>query len=145
MIDAINEAKKAERKGDVPVGAVVVRNNKIIAMGYNRKEKRKNSLHHAEIVAMNKACKKLKTKYLDDCCVYVTLEPCAMCAGAMLNYRVKYLYFGAWDPKSGCCGSVYNLLEEPKFNHKVEVVGGVLERECSLMLKNFFQKKRTRK
>lgn len=145
MREAIIQAKKAEKKKDVPVGAIVVSKNKIIARGHNRKERNKNSLNHAEIIAMNKACKKLNSKYLDDCQIYVTLEPCAMCAGAMINYRIEKLVFGAWDPKTGCCGSVYDLLGDCKFNHRIKVVGGVLEEECSLILKSFFQKKRKRK
>ena len=94
---------------------------------------------------MNKACKKLGQKYLDGCEVYVTLEPCAMCAGAMLNYRIKRLYFGAWEPKTGCAGSLYNLLTDKRFNHRVEVAGGILEEECALMLKNFFAQRRKKR
>lgn len=142
MREAIKEAKAAAKKEEIPIGAVVVLDNEIVARAHNKKERTKNSLNHAEIVAMNKACKKLGSKYLDNCDVYVTLEPCAMCAGAMLNYRIRNLYFGAWEPKSGCCGSLYNLLSDKRFNHRVEVTGGVLEEECSLILKNFFQERR---
>ncbi len=142
MREAIKQARKAEGKEEIPVGAVVALNGKIIAKAHNKKEKTKNSLNHAEILAMNKACKKLGQKYLDGCEVYVTLEPCAMCAGAMLNYRIKRLYFGAWEPKTGCAGSLYNLLTDKRFNHRVEVAGGILEEECALMLKNFFAQRR---
>lgn len=142
MREAIKQAKAAAEKEEIPIGAVVVCNNKIIAKAHNKKEQTKNSLNHAEIVAMNKACKKLGSKYLDDCDVYVTLEPCAMCAGAMINYRVRRLFFGAWEPKTGCCGSLYNLLIDKRFNHRIEVTGGIMEEECSSILKDFFQKRR---
>lgn len=144
MREAIKQAKLAAKKEEIPIGAVVVLDGEVIARAHNNKEKTKNSLHHAEIVAMNKACKKLGSKYLDNCDVYVTLEPCAMCAGAMINYRIRRLFFGAWEPKTGCCGSLYNLLTDKRFNHRVEVAGGILEEECSSILKDFFQERRKR-
>lgn len=142
MLEAIELAKKAAIEEEMPIGAVVVKDDDIIAAAYNQKEKNKNSLLHAEIVAMNEACEKLGSKYLDDCEVYVTLEPCAMCAGAMINYRVKKLYFGAYEPKSGCCGSLYNLPIDKRFNHRIEVTGGIMEEECSSILKTFFAERR---
>ncbi len=145
MFEALKQAQKAEKEEEIPVGAVVVCNDKIISKAYNQKETKKNSLYHAEIIAMNKACQIIGEKYLTNCDVYVTLEPCAMCAGAMLNYRVRCLYIGARDPKGGCCGSIYNLLHEKRFNHKVEIVEGILEEECSLILKDFFQKRRKKR
>lgn len=145
MLEAIELAKKAATEEEMPIGAIIVRNNEIIASGYNQKEQKKNSLLHAEIVAMNKACEILDSKYLDDCELYVTLEPCAMCAGAMMNYRVTKLYFGAYEPKSGCCGSLYNLPEDKRFNHRIEIVGGIMEEECSSILKNFFAERRKKR
>ncbi len=142
MIQALEEAKKAEQAEEIPIGAVVVRNGEILTRAHNMKERGKNSLLHAEIIAMNAACEKLGSKYLDDCDLYVTLEPCAMCAGALINYRVNRLFFGAWEPKTGCCGSLYNLPVDKRFNHRVEVVGGIMEEECALILKDFFAKRR---
>ena len=145
MYEAIKEALKAAKEEEIPIGAVIVRNGKIIAKAHNKKEKKKNSLLHAEIVVMNKACKKIKSKYLDECEIYVTLEPCAMCTGAMINFRIKKLFFGAYEPKTGCCGSLYNLPKDNRFNHKIEVVGGIMESECSNIIKNFFKERRKKK
>lgn len=141
MAIALQLAKKAERKGDVPVGAVIVKNDKIISKAYNRKQKYNNAIMHAEVIAINKACKKLKTYRLNDCQMYVTLEPCPMCAGAIISARIGKLYFGAYDPKAGCCGSVYNLMEG-NFNHKPQVEGGILKEQCGKILTNFFKKRR---
>jgi tRNA(adenine34) deaminase len=124
------------------VGAVIVRGGKIIASAYNRREKKQNALYHAEILAIDKACKKLKTFRLNECDLYVTLEPCAMCAGAIINARISAVYFGAYDQKRGCAGSLYNLLQDKNFNHNPLVVGGIMEETCANILTNFFESKR---
>jgi tRNA(adenine34) deaminase len=142
---ALKLAEKAKSKKEVPVGAVIVLNNKVIATGFNMREKKQNALLHAEIVAIDKACKKLKSWRLENCELYVTLEPCSMCAGAIINSRVKKVYFGAYDPKGGACGSVVNLLNNKTFNHNPEVVGGIMESECASILTNFFKQKRNTK
>ena len=138
MKEAIKEAKKAYNKKEAPIGAVIVYGNKIISRGYNLRENKKNSLMHAEIIAINKACKKLKSWRLDECDLYVTLEPCPMCAGAIIQSRIKNIFFGASDIKSGCAESKINLFEKGKFNHNVNVVGHILESECAQLLKDFF-------
>ena len=138
MKEALKEAKKAYSKLEVPVGAVIVKDGKIIARGYNQKEKKKDTVEHAEIIAIKKASKKLNAWRLTDCEMYVTLEPCPMCAGAIINARIPRLVYGASDPKAGSCGSVVNLFELP-YNHKPELVNGVLQEECSQILKEFFQ------
>lgn len=142
MREAIKEAKKAYKKKEVPVGAVIVHKNKIIARGYNLREKKNNSLMHAEIIAIGKACKKLKSWRLDDCDLYVTLEPCPMCSGALIQSRIKNIFFGAHDPKSGCVDSKIHMFEHGLFNHNVNVVGNVLNTECSQILKDFFSELR---
>ncbi|MDD4315871.1 MAG: nucleoside deaminase [Clostridia bacterium] len=142
MIEALKEARKAEQAEEIPIGAVVVKDGDIISRAHNRKQRDSNALMHAEIVAMNAACQKLGSKYLDGCDLYVTLEPCAMCAGAMINYRVSRLFFGAMEPKTGCCGSLYNLPADKRFNHRVEVNSGIMEEECASILKDFFAKRR---
>lgn len=139
---ALNEAKKAYNKLEVPVGAIIVKDGKIIAKAYNEKEKRKDTTKHAEILAIQKASKKLETWRLNDCEMYVTLEPCPMCAGALIQSRIKKVYIGTMDEKTGACGSVLNLLEDFKFNHKVEVEKGILKEECEKILKEFFIKLR---
>ena len=136
---AFVEAKKAYNLGEMPVGAVVVKNGKVIGKGYNKKEKTKNALMHAEIIAINKACKKNKDWRLNDCEMYVTLEPCSMCAGALINSRIKKVYIGTDDIKTGACGSVLNLLGDYKFNHKIEVEKYILKDECEKLLKDFFK------
>ena len=142
MNEALKEAKKAYDKLEIPVGAVIVKDGKIIARGYNVKEGKKDSSKHAEIIAIQKASKKLDAWRLNDCDMYVTLEPCPMCAGAIIQARIKKLYIGAMDKKTGACGSVLNLLEDYKFNHKVEVETQVLQDECEQMLKQFFKELR---
>lgn len=137
---AIKEAIKAGRKGDVPVGAVVVCNNKVVSTGFNKKEKNKNALLHAEIIAINKASKKLKDYRLENCEMYVTFEPCLMCVGAILSARIKKVYFGAYDKRYGAS----YLLMENNFNHKTSYEGGVLESECSSIITNFFKDLRNR-
>lgn len=139
MKQALKEAEKALKKLEVPVGAIIVKDNRIISRAYNLKEIKKDTTYHAEIEAIKKASKKLNSWRLNDCEMYVTLEPCAMCAGAIINSRIKKLYFGTSDEKTGACGSVLNLLEDYKFNHKVIVEKGILQKECEKILKNFFK------
>ncbi|MBR3792040.1 MAG: tRNA adenosine(34) deaminase TadA [Clostridia bacterium] len=145
MKEAIKQAKKAESINETPIGAVIVHKGKIIARGYNKRETNKNSLCHAEIMAINKASKKLGGWRLPECDMYVTLEPCPMCAGAIISSRIDNLYFGAYDKKSGCAGSVTDLFKKNLFNHNVNVVGGLMENECADILKNFFKKLRQKK
>ena len=135
---AILEAQKAADEGEVPVGAVIVKNGEVIAAAHNRREQLKNALSHAEIEAINIACQKLKSWRLDDCELYVTLEPCPMCTGAIINARIKTVIFGAYDSKMGCMDSVINLCDYP-FNHKVEIYGGIMEDDCLAVLQNFFK------
>ena len=141
MKAALAEAKKAYLIDEGPVGAVIVYNNKIIARGYNTREKEQSVLGHAEINAIRKASKKIGSWRLEDCDMYVTLEPCSMCSGAIIQSRIKSLYYGASDPKTGACGSVLNLFEND-FNHKVNVVGGIMEEPCSRIIKDFFKELR---
>ena len=138
MHKALAQAEKAAKLGEMPIGAVIVRDGKIIARGHNKREKGKNALLHAEIVAIDKACRKLGGWRLPGCELYVTLEPCPMCAGAILNSRIEKVYFGAYDVKSGCAVSKINLLDMNLCNYTTEVVGGVLQSECSEIIKNFF-------
>lgn len=144
MKAALRLAQKAADEGEVPVGAVVVCEGKIVGRGRNRRETKKNALHHAEIEAIDKACKKLGGWRLHKCDLYVTLEPCPMCTGAIINSRIKTVYYGAKDEKAGSCGTLVNLFELP-YNHKPEVVSGVMEQECSEILKRFFRELRERK
>lgn len=139
MQAALAEAHKAYRKGEAPIGAVIVKNGRIIARAHNLRERRQNALNHAEILAIGTACRKLKSWRLDGCDLYVTLEPCSMCSGAIIQARIARLYFGASDPKAGCVGSLTNLLETPCLTHKVEYHSGLLGEECSQILKNFFR------
>ena len=141
MKTAIEQANKAFSNGEVPVGAVIVKNGEIIATGRNMREEKQNALSHAEIEAINNACKNLGTWRLDDCEMYVTLEPCPMCTGAIINSRIKTLIFGAYDLKSGSVDSVINLCDYP-YNHKVEIYGGIMEDECLEILQRFFKKLR---
>lgn len=138
MKRALKLAEKSASEGEVPVGAVIVKDGEIIATGRNKREKKNNALHHAEIEAINKACKKLGQWRLLDCVMYVTLEPCPMCAGAIINSRIRKVYYGAKDPKAGACGSVVNLFDLG-FNHKPELISSVLEEDCSEVLKTFFK------
>ena len=142
MKEALKQAQKAYDKLEVPVGAVIVKDGKIIARAYNQKEDKKDTTNHAEILAIKKASKKLESWRLIDCDMYVTLEPCSMCAGALIQSRIRKVYIGALDEKTGACGSVLNLLEDYKFNHKVEVETGVLKEECEGLLKTFFKELR---
>ena len=144
MKRAIGRAKTAAKHKETPVGAVIVKDGRIIAGGRNRREYGKNALYHAEISAINAACKKLGGWRLCDCDMYVTLEPCPMCAGAIINARIKNVYYGAPDNKAGSFGSVVNLSELP-YNHKPNVVGGILEEECAQLLSDFFKDLRIKK
>ncbi len=145
MKAAIREAKKAEKIQEVPIGCVIVFEDKIIARGYNRRNIDKNTLAHAELSAIKKASKKMGDWRLEGCTMYVTLEPCQMCAGAIVQSRMDKVVIGSMNPKAGCAGSVLNLLQIPAFNHQAEVVKGVLEEECSEMLSSFFRKLRESK
>ncbi|MFL0475633.1 tRNA adenosine(34) deaminase TadA [Priestia sp. 179-F W1.4 NHS] len=142
---AIDEALKAKDKLEVPIGAVIVQNDEVIAAAYNLRETEQRSVAHAELLAIDEACKKLGTWRLENATLYVTLEPCPMCAGAIVLSRVKKVVFGAYDPKGGCAGTLLNLLEFEKFNHQAEVVGGMLEEECGSLLTTFFRELRQRK
>ena len=139
MKQALKEAEKAYNKLEVPVGAVIVKDGKIIARAHNQKETKTDTTKHAEILAIQKASKKLKSWRLIDCEMYVTLEPCSMCAGAIINSRIKKVYIGAMDEKTGAVGSVLNLFEDYTFNHKVEVEKGIMQKECENILKQFFK------
>ena len=145
MKAAIREAKKAYKLDEVPIGCVIVQNDKIIARGYNRRNTDKNTLAHAEMSAIKKASKKTGDWRLEDCTLYVTLEPCQMCAGAIVQSRLGKVVIGSMNPKAGCAGSVINLLQMKQFNHQVEMLTGVLEEECSTMLSRFFQELREKK
>lgn len=138
MLEALIEAQKAYDENEVPVGAVIVKKGEIISRGRNMREKKQNALSHAEIEAINNACKKLGRWQLDDCEMYVTLEPCPMCTGAIINARIKTVIFGAYDLKAGCMDSVIDLCNYP-FNHKPEIYGGICENKCSEILALFFE------
>ncbi len=142
MKEALKEAKKAYDKLEVPVGAVIVKDGQIIAKAHNLKETKFDTTKHAEILAIQRASRKLNSWRLLDCEMYVTLEPCSMCAGALINSRIKRVYIGASDKKTGAVGSVFNLLEDYTFNHKVEYEKGILKEECENMLKDFFKELR---
>ena len=145
MEQALKEAEKAYKKLEVPVGAVIVKEGKIIARAHNQKETKTDTTKHAEIIAIQKASKKLQSWRLIDCEMYITLEPCSMCAGAIINSRIKKIYIGAMDEKTGAAGSVLNLFEDYKFNHKVEVEKEVEKDKCEKILKKFFKELRENK
>lgn len=142
MKEAIRQAKKASAIGEVPIGCVIVYEGKIIARGYNRRRTDKNTLSHAELNAIKKASRKMGDWRLDGCEMYVTLEPCQMCAGAIVQARIKKVYIGCMNPKAGCAGSILNLLQVEKFNHQVQVEKGIMEAECSAMMTDFFRELR---
>ncbi|MEK4027426.1 tRNA adenosine(34) deaminase TadA [Pseudobacillus sp. FSL P4-0506] len=142
---AIEEAKKAAALGEVPIGAVIVLNGEVIASAYNLRETTQNAVTHAELLAIEKACQKTGSWRLEGAELYVTLEPCPMCSGAIILSRVERVVYGAKDPKAGCAGTLMNLLEDNRFNHQSEVVSGVLEEECGSLLSSFFQELRKRK
>ncbi|MBQ9035923.1 MAG: tRNA adenosine(34) deaminase TadA [Erysipelotrichaceae bacterium] len=144
MREAIKQAKKAEQIDDVPVGAVIVLDGKIIARGYNKRTRNEQTADHAEMIAIRKACKKVGSWRLEDCTMYVTLEPCPMCAGAIFQSRIKRVVFGASDLKAGALGSKMDLFSIEGLNHYPEIEGGILEEECSQLLKQFFKKLRNK-
>ena len=145
MKEAIKQAKKAYKLGESPIGCVIVRDNIIIARGYNRRNTDHSTLSHAEITAIKKASRLAEDWRLEDCTLYVTLEPCQMCAGAIVQARIPEVVIGCMNPKAGCAGSIINLLDMQEFNHQVKVTRGVLEEECSVLLKNFFKELRDRR
>lgn len=142
---AIEEAKKAREINEVPIGAVIVYHDEVIATGYNLRETTQTTLSHAELLAIQEANKKIGSWRLEDCTLYVTLEPCPMCAGAIVQSRIRRVVFGAFDPKAGCGGTLMNLLEDERFNHQAELISGVLETECSALLTDFFKELRKKK
>lgn len=145
MKQAVKQAKKAYAKLETPIGCVIVHEDKIIARGYNKRNMKKNTLAHAEILAINKASKVLGDWRLEDCTMYVTLEPCPMCAGAIVQARIPRVVIGSMNPKAGCAGSVLNLLQQDGLNHQVEVTKGVLAEECSGLMTSFFRELRKKK
>lgn len=145
MKAAIIEAKKALKLQEVPIGAVVVHNNQIIGRGFNTREMQQKSTGHAEMMAIEEACKNIGSWRLEETTLYVTLEPCPMCAGAIMLSRIQKVVYGAGDPKGGCAGTILNILQEPRFNHQCEILEGVLADECSTMLTDFFRSIRQKK
>ena len=145
MKDAIRQAKKAAALGEVPIGCVIVHDGQVIGRGYNRRNTDKSTLAHAEITAIKRASKKLGDWRLEECTMYVTLEPCQMCSGAIVQSRMTRVVVGCMNPKAGCAGSILNLLQMPQFNHQVELTTGVLEEECSQMMKTFFKELREKR
>lgn len=145
MREAIKQAKKAYALEEVPIGCVIVYDGKIIGRGYNRRTIDKNTLAHAELQAIKKASRKMEDWRLEDCTLYVTLEPCQMCSGAIVQARIKRVVVGCMNPKAGCAGSILNLLDMPEFNHQAELTTGVLETECSEMMKQFFRELREKR
>lgn len=141
---ALKEAQKAQNIDEVPIGAILVKDGKVVARAHNKKNTTKNALYHAEILALLKYQKKIKDWHFDGVTLYTTLEPCPMCSGAIINFRVEKVVFGAYDKKAGCCGTVTNLLTQKEFNHHPQLVGGVMEKECGEILSNFFKGKRNK-
>jgi tRNA(adenine34) deaminase len=139
---AIEAAKTAEENGDVPIGAVIVHNDQIIAKAYNQREQLQDPTAHAEIIALTQAAAALGNWHLHDCTMYVTLEPCCMCAGALVLSRIEKLVYGCEDPKAGACGSLYNIVQDKRLNHRLQITSGVLNSKCGMLLDDFFQKKR---
>ena len=144
MLLALKEAQKAYSKEEVPIGAIIVKNGEIIARAHNLRETKKQAIAHAEILAIQKACKKMDAWRLEDCDMYVTLEPCPMCAGAIMNARIKNVYIGAREPRSGAAGSKINLFEDGVYNHKVNYQFGIMEEKCQKIMKNFFKELRNK-
>ena len=145
MKEAIRQARKAYAIGEVPIGCVIVYKDKIIGRGYNRRMADKNTLYHAELIAIRKASRKMDDWRLEECTMYVTLEPCQMCSGAIVQSRMSRVVVGCMNPKAGCAGSILNLLQMKEFNHQAELTTGVLEEECSQMMKDFFKELRSRR
>jgi len=139
---AVNQAHIAEENGDVPIGAVIIHNDRIIAKAYNQREQLNDPTAHAEIIAITQAAAALETWRLNDCTIYVTLEPCPMCAGALVLARIDRLVYGCDDPKTGACKSLYHIVQDERLNHRLEVSAGVLEEDCSRLLQDFFQRRR---
>ena len=144
MKEAVRQARKAYAIGEAPIGCVIVYEDKIIGRGYNRRAIDKNTLAHAELIAIKKASKKMDDWRLEKCTMYVTLEPCQMCSGAIVQARIPRAVIGCMNPKAGCAGSILNLLQMPQFNHQVEIVRGIMEEECSVLLKTFFKELRVK-
>ena len=142
---AIAEAKKAQRLGEVPIGAIIVKNDEVIVRAHNLRETAQQPTAHAEHIAIERAAKEVGSWRLEECTLYVTLEPCVMCAGTIVMSRIPRVVFGAMDPKGGCSGSLMNLVEEPRFNHRATVVSGILEKDCGDLLRQFFRELRARK
>lgn len=145
MREALKQAMRAYKQEEVPIGCVIVYDGEIIARAYNKRNMKRNPLAHAEILAINKAAKVLEDWRLEECTMYITLEPCQMCAGAIVQARIPKVVIGSMNPKAGCAGSVLNLLDIAKFNHQVEIVKGVMEEECTKMLQDFFKQLRQKK
>lgn len=143
MREALKEARKAYREDEVPIGAVVVLDGKVIARAHNQREARQSAIRHAEITAIEKACRKRKSWRLDDCDLYVTLEPCPMCAGACIQARIRHVYYGAYDPKGGSVETSLKMYQVTGYNHYPEATGGILEEECAALLKDYFKGKRS--
>ncbi|WFR57412.1 tRNA adenosine(34) deaminase TadA [Anaerocolumna sp. AGMB13025] len=144
MKEALKEARKAAKAGEVPIGCVIVYEDKIIGRGYNKRNTKKTTLAHAELIAIQKASKAVGDWRLEDCVMYVTLEPCQMCSGAIVQARIKEVIVGAMNPKAGCAGSILNILQMEEFNHQVELTTGVMKEECEAVLKEFFKDLRIR-
>ncbi len=145
MTAAIGQAQIARDNGDVPVGVVIVHENQIIAKGYNQRDQLNDSTAHAEIIALTAACDYIGNWRLNDCTIYVTLEPCPMCAGALVLARLDRLVYGCDDPKAGACGSLYNIVQDDRLNHRIEITKGILAEQCSALLTEFFQNRRKEK
>ncbi|MDE3059250.1 MAG: tRNA adenosine(34) deaminase TadA [Bacteroidota bacterium] len=145
MMHAVAEARRAFQNNEVPVGAIVVHNGAIIGRGYNQVEMMNDPTAHAEMIALTAAADHVKSKHLKGCMLYVTLEPCPMCAGAIVLSKIPTLIFGSYDPKMGACGTLYSIVEDKRLNHRVHTIGGVLDDECGKLLKEFFKKKRREK
>jgi len=144
MKKALHQAKRAAAIGEIPIGCVIVRDGKVIARGFNQRRSRKTTLAHAEMIAIDRASRKLGDWRLEGCTMYVTLEPCQMCSGALVQSRIDRVVIGTMNPKAGCAGSILNILRMPEFNHQVEITGGVLQKECSAVLQDFFRDLRIR-
>ena len=144
MKKALHQAKRAAAIGEIPIGCVIVRDGKVIARGFNQRRSRKTTLAHAEMIAIDRASRKLGDWRLEGCTMYVTLEPCQMCSGALVQSRIDRVVIGTMNPKAGCAGSILNILQMPEFNHQVEITGGVLQEECSAVLQDFFRDLRIR-
>ena len=142
MYSALQEAEQAYQQDEVPIGAVIVHNNKIIGKGYNQTERLKDPTAHAEMIAITAAANNLQSKFLEECDLYITVEPCVMCAGAILLSRIRNIYFGTLEPKFGACGSLFNIIESGKYNHSPNVYSGIYSEEAKSMLENYFRKRR---